>query len=160
MVRRDVVAPALWLAWGLAAGLACSRGACAANENEAGPCTRPDIGSEIPEPPDLRSSDGVLKVRLTLRNQRESDGSKLYEPFLRDTVNVPYYSPAMLRYPSVRLRMDFRDPNIVGTFVYHCHLLEHEDAGMMGTVRVDPRHDRIRPWRKRPALGRAKAWGG
>ena len=37
------------------------------------------------------------------------------EPFLRDTVNVPYYNGRMLRYPSVRLRMDFRDPNIVGT---------------------------------------------
>jgi hypothetical protein len=34
--------------------------------------------------------------------------------------------------------MDFRDPNIVGTFVYHCHLLEHEDNGMMGRIRVDP----------------------
>jgi hypothetical protein len=34
--------------------------------------------------------------------------------------------------------MDFRDPNTVGTFVYHCHLLEHEDAGMMGTIRVEP----------------------
>jgi FtsP/CotA-like multicopper oxidase with cupredoxin domain len=32
--------------------------------------------------------------------------------------------------------MDFRDPNIVGTFVYHCHLLEHEDGGMMGVIRV------------------------
>ena len=29
-------------------------------------------------------------------------------------------------------------PNIVGTFVYHCHLLEHEDGGMMGTIRVEP----------------------
>jgi hypothetical protein len=38
----------------------------------------------------------------------------------------------------VRVRMDFRDPNIVGTFVYHCHLLEHEDKGMMGSIRVDP----------------------
>ena len=38
--------------------------------------------------------------------------------------------------PSVRLRMDFRDPDTVGTFVYHCHLLEHEDNGMMGTIRV------------------------
>jgi Multicopper oxidase len=38
----------------------------------------------------------------------------------------------------VRLRMDFRDPNTVGTFVYHCHLLEHEDGGMMGIVRVEP----------------------
>jgi hypothetical protein len=36
------------------------------------------------------------------------------------------------------LRMDFRDPNTVGTFVYHCHLLEHEDKGMMGVIRVEP----------------------
>jgi FtsP/CotA-like multicopper oxidase with cupredoxin domain len=40
----------------------------------------------------------------------------------------------------VRLRMDFRDPNTVGTFVYHCHLLEHEDGGMMGLIRVEPPH--------------------
>ncbi|WP_335650799.1 multicopper oxidase domain-containing protein [Burkholderia stabilis] len=38
--------------------------------------------------------------------------------------------------PHVRLRMDFRNPHAVGTFVYHCHLLDHEDSGMMGTVRV------------------------
>jgi hypothetical protein len=30
--------------------------------------------------------------------------------------------------------MDFRDPNIAGTFVYHCHVLDHEDAGMMGKI--------------------------
>ena len=65
-------------------------------------------------------------------------GAPVNEPFLRDTVNVPYYSSTMLEYPSVRLRMDFRDPNIVGTFLYHCHLLEHEDGGMMGTIRVLP----------------------
>ncbi len=65
-------------------------------------------------------------------------GMPVNEPFLRDTVNVPYYNGRMLQYPSVRLRMDFRSPNTVGTFVYHCHLLEHEDGGMMGTIRVDP----------------------
>jgi FtsP/CotA-like multicopper oxidase with cupredoxin domain len=65
-------------------------------------------------------------------------GVPVNETFLRDTVNVPYYSARMLKFPSVRLRMDFRDPNSVGTFVYHCHLLEHEDGGMMGTIRVDP----------------------
>jgi FtsP/CotA-like multicopper oxidase with cupredoxin domain len=64
-------------------------------------------------------------------------GMPVNEPFLRDTVNVPYYNGRTLQYPSVRLRMDFRDPNTVGTFVYHCHLLEHEDGGMMGTVRVE-----------------------
>jgi FtsP/CotA-like multicopper oxidase with cupredoxin domain len=65
-------------------------------------------------------------------------GQHVNEPFLRDTVNVPYYKDQMLVYPSVRLRMDFRDPNTVGTFVYHCHLLEHEDGGMMGLIRVEP----------------------
>ncbi len=66
-------------------------------------------------------------------------GTQVNEPYLRDTVNVPYYNGRALQYPSVRLRMDFRDPNTVGTFVYHCHLLEHEDGGMMGTIRVEPR---------------------
>jgi FtsP/CotA-like multicopper oxidase with cupredoxin domain len=65
-------------------------------------------------------------------------GIPVNEPFLRDTVNVPYYNGRTLQYPSVRLRMDFRDPNSVGTFVYHCHLLDHEDAGMMATIRVEP----------------------
>jgi FtsP/CotA-like multicopper oxidase with cupredoxin domain len=65
-------------------------------------------------------------------------GVPISEPFLRDTVNVPYFNERMLQFPSVRLRMDFRDPNTVGTFVYHCHLLEHEDGGMMGTIRVEP----------------------
>jgi FtsP/CotA-like multicopper oxidase with cupredoxin domain len=32
--------------------------------------------------------------------------------------------------------MDFRDTNTIGIFPYHCHLLEHEDGGMMGTIRV------------------------
>ncbi len=67
------------------------------------------------------------------------NGVPVNEPFLRDTVNVPYFSDRMLQYPSVRVRMDFRDPDTVGTFVYHCHLLEHEDAGMMGVIRVEPR---------------------
>ena len=65
-------------------------------------------------------------------------GRPVNEPFLRDTVNVPYYNGRALQYPSVRIRVDFRDPNSIGTFVYHCHLLEHEDGGMMGLIRVDP----------------------
>ncbi len=65
-------------------------------------------------------------------------GRPVNEPFLRDIVNVPYYDGKTLEYPSVRLRMDFRDPNTVGDFVYHCHLLEHEDGGMMGMIRVEP----------------------
>jgi FtsP/CotA-like multicopper oxidase with cupredoxin domain len=69
---------------------------------------------------------------------REWYGYEVDEPFLRDTVSVPFFDNHMTAYPNVRVRMDFRDPNTVGTFVYHCHLLEHEDGGMMGTIRVDP----------------------
>jgi FtsP/CotA-like multicopper oxidase with cupredoxin domain len=66
----------------------------------------------------------------------EWSGFPVNDAFVRDTVNVPYFNGRMLQYPSVRLRIDFRDPNAVGTFVYHWHVLEHEDGGMMGTVRV------------------------
>jgi FtsP/CotA-like multicopper oxidase with cupredoxin domain len=69
---------------------------------------------------------------------RDWVGLTVNEAFLRDTVNVPFYDPSMKGYPSITLRMDFRDPNTVGTFVYHCHLLDHEDGGMMGLIRVEP----------------------
>jgi FtsP/CotA-like multicopper oxidase with cupredoxin domain len=65
-------------------------------------------------------------------------GRQVSEDFLRDTINVPYSNGHSLAYPRIRIRMDFRDPNIVGTFVYHCHLLEHEDKGMMGSIEVVP----------------------
>ena len=72
----------------------------------------------------------------------EWNGVPVDEPFLRDTINVAYWDGKSKQYPSVKLRMDFRDPNIVGTFVYHCHLLEHEDGGMMGVIRVVPKGSR------------------
>ena len=51
-----------------------------------------------------------------------------------DTVDVPYWSGTG-PYPSVKVRMDFRGPDI-GDFVYHCHILDHEDGGMMAIIRV------------------------
>jgi hypothetical protein len=63
-------------------------------------------------------------------------GQDVHENLLRDTVNVPYFNGRTLVYPSIRVRMDFRDPNTIGMFPYHCHLLEHEDKGMMGSIRV------------------------
>jgi len=68
----------------------------------------------------------------------EWNGIPVNEPYLRDTINVPFMDDKSLGYPYVRVRMDFRDPNAIGTFVFHCHLLEHEDNGMMGLIRVDP----------------------
>lgn len=44
-----------------------------------------------------------------------------------DTVNVPYGG-------NVDLIMDFTDPVIRGVSVFHCHLLSHEDKGMMAKI--------------------------
>ena len=38
-------------------------------------------------------------------------------------------------YPQVQALMDFRGPDI-GDFVFHCHILGHEDRGMMAIERV------------------------
>ena len=37
---------------------------------------------------------------------------------------------------SVTLRIDFRDRDIVGKVLYHCHILEHEDKGMMRLMEI------------------------
>jgi FtsP/CotA-like multicopper oxidase with cupredoxin domain len=66
----------------------------------------------------------------------ERDGVKAEEPMLRDTIDLPFWDGKSAQYPTVRLRMDFRATEIVGTFLFHCHILEHEDAGMMGSVEV------------------------
>ena len=54
-------------------------------------------------------------------------GHRLREPEWLDTVNVPPMG-------SVDLVMDFTDPIIRGTSLFHCHLLNHEDKGMMAKV--------------------------
>lgn len=48
----------------------------------------------------------------------------------RDVVNLPAGK-------TVRIRMAFKDPEQVGVFVYHCHILFHEDNGMMQSICVD-----------------------
>ena len=52
---------------------------------------------------------------------------KAKDPTWVDTVNVPYGS-------SVDLVMDFTDPIIRGMSLFHCHLLKHEDKGMMAKI--------------------------
>jgi suppressor of ftsI len=44
-----------------------------------------------------------------------------------DTVNVPYRG-------TVDVILDFTDPVIKGMSVFHCHLLNHEDKGMMAKI--------------------------
>jgi FtsP/CotA-like multicopper oxidase with cupredoxin domain len=54
-----------------------------------------------------------------------------------DMIQVPYSNTGNPPYPSVTVRMDFRGAD-VGDFVYHCHILGHEDGGMMAIIRVLP----------------------
>ena len=63
------------------------------------------------------------------------------QPFTghQDNVNVDVPAPSVDAPPGqVKLLIDFRNPNIVGKFVYHCHILEHEDGGMMAVAEVVP----------------------
>jgi suppressor of ftsI len=55
------------------------------------------------------------------------NGEQLQEQDWLDTVNI---SPM----GSVDLMMDITDPIIRGTSLFHCHLLNHEDKGMMAKV--------------------------
>ena len=54
-----------------------------------------------------------------------------------DTFQVPYWDGVSQPYPSIKVRMDFRGA-VIGDFVYHCHILDHEDLGMMAIIRVKP----------------------
>ncbi len=49
------------------------------------------------------------------------------DPKWMDTVNV---EPGQ----AIDLIMDFTDPIIRGISVFHCHLLKHEDKGMMAKM--------------------------
>lgn len=51
-----------------------------------------------------------------------------------DTLRLPPHG-------SVTIRTYYR-PDITGTTVYHCHVLQHEDTGMMGTLNIAPAQER------------------
>jgi FtsP/CotA-like multicopper oxidase with cupredoxin domain len=68
----------------------------------------------------------------------EVDGKPAGHSDMRDTIEIPYWEGKGSPYHSVKLRMDFRDPNIAGTFLFHCHILLHEDLGMMHKILVEP----------------------
>jgi suppressor of ftsI len=55
------------------------------------------------------------------------NGVPLEQPVWLDTVNVPTGG-------SVDVVMDFTDPVIKGMSLFHCHLLNHEDKGMMAKI--------------------------
>ena len=64
--------------------------------------------------------------------------ARLVDPYdgLRDTFSVP---PTVSGRPGeMKAIIPFRDPAIVGRFVFHCHVVKHEDKGMMMSIEVEP----------------------
>lgn len=89
----------------------------------ANTCSRPSPGSAVPEPEDLRSRDGVLKVDLTIHNT-EADGSTRYcyidgngnqSPTLR-------LKPGDLLVLHLKNDLTVSDPKAAGANQLHAHM--------------------------------------
>jgi FtsP/CotA-like multicopper oxidase with cupredoxin domain len=65
---------------------------------------------------------------------KEIDGVKLIHPYWADSTIIPHRKQNRQHPGSLLLLMDFRDPAIKGTFLFHCHILDHEDHGMMAKI--------------------------
>jgi hypothetical protein len=62
------------------------------------------------------------------------DGASQTFDSLYDTFSLPV---AMNGRPSeITVVIPFTDPTILGRFVFHCHVVKHEDKGMMQTIEV------------------------
>jgi hypothetical protein len=70
-----------------------------------------------------------------------------------DMYQVPFWSGSG-PFPSITVRMDFRGADI-GDFVYHCHILGHEDLGMMAIIQVNPSGPPPPPDVVKPGAGKA-----
>jgi hypothetical protein len=75
----------------------------------------------------------------------EIDGKTQSDPQLLDVVNVPYARPSDVTGATgpvvpgrVRVKLYFPE-ELAGDIPFHCHLVDHEDNGMMGVLRILPR---------------------
>jgi FtsP/CotA-like multicopper oxidase with cupredoxin domain len=104
-------------------------------------------------PPAIVARSGTLE-EWTIRNDTDEvhdfhihqvhfvveslDGALIHPRTWRDTVLVPVQRRHGARTipGTASILVDFRNPAIRGTFVFHCHMLDHEDGGMMATIKV------------------------
>jgi FtsP/CotA-like multicopper oxidase with cupredoxin domain len=69
-----------------------------------------------------------------------------------DMIQVPAWDGISNHpFPSVTVLIDFRG-NDIGDFVFHCHILGHEDLGMMNIIRVQPPDHEAKAGGKTPTL--------
>jgi FtsP/CotA-like multicopper oxidase with cupredoxin domain len=66
---------------------------------------------------------------------KQIDGVNLEHPYWADSVIIPHRK-SNGHAGTLLLLMNFRDPVIKGTFVFHCHILDHEDRGMMAKIQA------------------------
>ena len=114
-------------------------------------------GAMVPSNPDIVVKQGTIEVWYLINTTLETHAFHIHQmafvqerndngmPVTVDTVFAPIGKPLPnihdpdypLIQPSItKVILDFRHvPK--GTFVYHCHMLYHEDHGMMGVIRVE-----------------------
>ncbi len=114
-------------------------------------------GATVPSNPDIVVKQGTVEVWYLINATDENHAFHIHQmafvqekdytglPATLDTVFVPVGrllpDPRDSNYPLIkpsitRVILDFRHvPR--GTFVFHCHMLFHEDHGMMGVIRVE-----------------------
>ena len=88
------------------------------------------VGAETVEEWTIRNPtpmDHPFHVHVWPMQLVEERGRPVEEPTWRDVVNVPAGGAVVVRIP-------FEDHT--GRTVYHCHILDHEDLGMMGVIQV------------------------
>jgi len=82
-----------------------------------------------------------IHFQVQSQNNFEANGSEPVPAIngqFADMVQLPFWNgDASTPYPSVTMLADFRGPD-VGQFVFHCHILGHEDRGMMAIIQVNP----------------------
>jgi hypothetical protein len=108
---------------------------------------------EFANPPSVVSAGGVLSATFTVAPAEvdvavfhihqtdfqvvEVNGRR--QPFTgyQDTVSLPLAKRG--RPGEVKIIVPFTNPVSVGKFVYHCHIVQHADTGMMANLElVDP----------------------
>lgn len=58
--------------------------------------------------------------------------------FFQDIINLPEAANNMSGLPPGQVRIRMLPLDFLGTYVYHCHRVDHEDAGMMALVTIIP----------------------
>ncbi len=81
------------------------------------------------------TEEHVFHIHQTDFQVVEIDGQP--QPFTgyQDTINLPAATKKGGA-SSVKILIPFRDPVMVGKFVYHCHIVQHADQGMMANIEV------------------------